>query len=108
MLNYRFTGLLLTKSQTCRTIFIIFSISLLLVAKTGLDKHFFQIFKSRMSLMDNRLHFRAEGGRHCDSLVLQKNTFMVGNFTAVGVIRKNFLRYLMFLCPTSNTVFKTF
>ena len=41
-----------------------------------------------MSLMGNWLHFRAQGGRHYDSMVLQKNPFMVSTFTAVGVIRK--------------------
>ena len=91
MLSCWFTGLAVTKSQKNGTIFyhIFYLFHHILVTKTGLDGHiFFQIFKSEMSLMDDRLLSRAEGGSHRDFLVLQKNTFMERNFTAVGVRRK--------------------
>ena len=107
------TGCLIAGSLGCRLrkvkyigqFFIMSSISLLISGQNRLDGHFFfRIFKSEMSLMDSRLHFSAEGGRHYDYLVLQKNHFMVRNFTAVGVIRKWLFRYLMFFWPTIKSI----
>ena len=49
----------------------------------------FLIFDGWMiHLMDYWLHFREEDGRHYNSLVLQKNAFMVCDFISMGIIRK--------------------